>query len=557
MTAPIEEEEVVVSLRLQPVVARSDGWQGRSSWLIVAGLAGFIVVGLALGTASDNGRPASSAAVVAPQVSVSPRATRQPTPTPRRLPPLPAVQVIGGEIPTERRLIYANGLQVLDLATGELTTPARPWEDILLSLGDGELVCACMMRRLPTGDAVGARVILRFERLDAAGIAGVDRDVLTFDGVVEVREMDQGFTMAASLSTDKRSLFVLTAVRRPPVWVVELHQVDVSSGDLIGSTHLDELPVDVTDPEPSPSDASPTPRPDGTAPDGFYLWANWLTMSPDGAFATASLAYSEVRGETWRNGSREWMIPLTDGRAAPAIPFTAEAQIGPDAWCLGPPEFVTNDLLVQVCTSADPSRSPSGYIVRRVATDGSSLGTLAIPDSEYQDRYQPAVAVDRTNRAVLTWDPIRHSLARVSIDDGSVVVRDIDPSMLPDVEPPSSRGYFGADPGLVVSADGRRIYALGFGMGPTDSGTSTGIWVFDGENLNLLDRWLPKAVLISIGASADGRFVYAAGANGFDVEGNQTRWPASVTVYDAQTGEIQVIYGQVSRDAWLSFRPLP
>lgn len=558
MTAPIDEEEVVVSLRLQPVVARSEGWRGRSSWLIASGLAGFIVVGLALGTASEDGRPASSAAAV-PSVAISPAPTRLPTFPPRRqLPPLPAVQVIGGEIPTERRLVYANGLQVLDLATGELTTPARPSEDLLLSLGDGELVCACMSRHVPTGDAVGASVVLRFERLDSSGTVTVQREVMTFDGVVEVPEMDPGFGLAAALSMDKRFLFVLTAVRRPPVWVVELHQVDVASGELIGSTVLDELPVDVTSREPAPSDASTTPRPEGMAPDGVYVWVNWLTMSPDGAFATVSLAYSEVRGETWRNGSREWMVPLTDGRAGAAIPFKADAQLGPDSWCLGPPEYVADDLLVQVCTSPDPSQSQSGYIVRRVTTDGSSLGTFAIPESDVQDRYQASVAVDRTLRAVLTWDPIRHSLARVSIDDGSVVVRDVSASMLPDLNPGNSRGFFGADPGLVVSVDGRRIYALGFAMGPSDSGgTSTGIWVFDAETLNLLDRWPPRAVLTSLGVSVDGRFVYAAGANGFDVEGNQTTWPASVTVYDAQTGEIQVIYGQVSTDAWLSFRPLP
>ena len=53
--------------------------------------------------------------------------------------------------------------------------------------------------------------------------------------------------------------------------------------------------------------------------------------------------------------------------------------------------------------------------------------------------------------------------------------------------------------------------------------------------------------------SNDGRFVYAAGAQGFDVEGHETSWPASVTVYDAASGEIQVVYGAVSQETWITF----
>jgi len=293
------------------------------------------------------------------------------------------------------------------------------------------------------------------------------------------------------------------------------------------------------------------------APDGVYIWVNWLAMSPDGAFASASLSYSEARGDMWTNGMREWMIPMTNGQAGDPIPFEANARLGTDSWCLGPPEFITNDVLVQVCTSPEPSRGQDSYVVRRVDTAGGSLGTLAIPETDSQDRHQPAVAVSRTLRAVLIWDPIRHSLARVSTDDGRVAVRDVASSMLPDMNSSNSRDYFGADPGLVVSSDGRRVYALGFALGPGESWTSTGVWVFDAENLNLIDRWPPRAILTSLAVSADGRFVYAAGANGFDVEGNRSSWPASVSVYDAQTGEIEVIYGAVSRDSWLNFRPLP
>ena len=61
--------------------------------------------------------------------------------------------------------------------------------------------------------------------------------------------------------------------------------------------------------------------------------------------------------------------------------------------------------------------------------------------------------------------------------------------------------------------------------------------VFDSETLALLQQWRARALLPSIAVSADGTFVYAAGAQGFDVNGRQRPWPASVTVYDAETGE--------------------
>jgi hypothetical protein len=558
MTAPNDEEEVVVSLRLQPVLARPQGWRGRSSSFVAVGLVAFIVIGVALGAAFDNGRPASSAAAVVPSgpsVAVSPGATRRPNPTRRpQLPPLPAVEVIGGAFPTERRLVYAQGMQVLDLATGELSSPPRPYEDLLLSLGGDELVCACMVHGPPTGDVTTATVTLRFERLDTSGLVLVERDVVTFDGVVEVPD-SPGFTMVAALSTDDRWLLVLTAVRRPPVWTVELHQLDATSGALVSSTALDEIPVDVEEPEPSPSASSPPAQPDGSPPDGIHVWANWLAKSPDGGYMAATIAYAEIRDDTWTGGFREWMVPLSEGQPGQAVPIAAEAQIRPNGWCVGPPEFVDAELLVQVCTS--PDDRPQGYHVRRVTTDGASLDNVDLPSAPSEPWIPLSAAVDRSRRAVLTWDPVEHRLARVSMDDGAVAVQDVARSMLPESNTSNRRGYFGADPGIVLSPDGQRIYTLGFGLGPGDSGTPSGVWVFDAETLNLVDHWLPRAMLTSLGVSADGRFVYAAGANGYDVEGNQSAWPSSVTVYDAATGEIQVLYGSVSRSAWLSFRQLP
>jgi hypothetical protein len=387
----------------------------------------------------------------------------------------------------------------------------------------------------------------------------LDRDVTTFADIAEVPEMGVGFTMAAAVGAGDRSLFVLTASRRPPVWIIELQQIDLESGELRSSTVLDELAIGADVPDASPSAPPPTPKPDGTPPDGVYVWATALGHSPDGATLVATIGYSEIRGETWTNGYRDLLWPIVDERPATPIPFDAAASIDPSGWCISSPEFFDNDLLVQVCASASGPGQEGGFYVRRVTTAGASLGDLVLRPSETVNSVLPLIAVDRGRRAILSWDPVRHSLSQLSVDDGTLVTRDVARSMLPDQGPASARAYFGADPGLVLSPDGQRLYALGFALGANvnGGGMPTGVWVFDAESLNLVDHWPPTAMLNSLAVSADGRFVYAAGANGFDVDGNEALWPASVTIHDAFSGEVQVIYGAVTSDSWINFRPLP
>lgn len=41
------------------------------------------------------------------------------------------------------------------------------------------------------------------------------------------------------------------------------------------------------------------------------------------------------------------------------------------------------------------------------------------------------------------------------------------------------------------------------------------------------------------------------------VDGRENVWPASVSVDDALSGEIQVVYGSISRDSWITFPAWP
>ncbi len=555
MSAPVPEDDVEIPLRLQPVIPPARGWRGRSNSLVAVGLVGFIVVGIVLGTAFDDGGPASTAAAVASPAPASSSAPPSRSPTPTRVPlatPLPTLEIVGGQIPDERRLVYANGLQLLDLATGTLDPPPpqSPYNDQLMPLSDDQLVCACVL--LPGALIGGSTVkdpILRFARFDLTGAPILERDVATFDGATPVPEMTDGFNVVASLDADQRYLFVSAVVRRPPVWTVELYVVDVESGKLVSTAVIDRLPVDLEEPGPSAS-----PGPGRGPPDGVYVWASMLAIAPDGGTIYAAINRSEVRSETWTNSSREWMIPVHDGTLSTPAPLPPEVSLAPDAWCLGRPTFIDQERLVQVCTPTAGGAPGSSYYVRRLTTAGTSIGDVAIPSGQPLDGYMVTPVVDRARRAVFVWDPFRHTMTRIGIDDGPIIGGTVPGSMLPGDRNLSGRGYLGVEPGLTVSPDGRRVYALGIGPGAGQTSRSTGVWVFDSMTLAMIDHWEPRAVLTSLAVSADGRFVYATGAPGYDAAGHENgRWPASVTVYDAASGEIQVVYGAVARDTWVSF----
>lgn len=219
MTSPRDDERVDAPLLLQPVVARPEGWRGRSGSLIAIGLAGFLVVALVLGTALDDGRPSSSAPIAVaslPSKPPTPRPTARPTTRPEPLAtPLPVREVLGGQIPTERRLVYANGAEILDLGSGELTHFPSGIEYPLVPLPNGEVVCPCVIRDFAANGGTGSS-LLRFGRYDQAGRAIVERDLRSFDDVVEVPDMTYGYDVAVALDPDAGSIDVLVIERHPP-----------------------------------------------------------------------------------------------------------------------------------------------------------------------------------------------------------------------------------------------------------------------------------------------------------------------------------------------------
>ncbi len=547
MPGPRDEEDLV-PLTLQPVVDRPKGWRSRSGNVVAVALVGFIVVGLVLGTALGGGPRQADEAVVAPSAVAArtPRPTNRPTPTRTPLPtPLPSAEIIGGRIPTEERLVQANGYQILDLSAGTLRPVSTGADGPFIQVPGGGFVCACTA--LDPTLAPGA-MTLRFRRMDPDGTTVVNRRIQRFDDAEAVPNMTDGWGYTAALSADGHDLYVLSALRDTTKWTVRLLVVDTATGKLAGNDKLLTVPVSTAEPRPSG-----TAAPNGVS-DGSYIWLSTLAVSGDGRAVYVTVNSAEVRADVWINRSLEWMVPVDAGVLGAPLPLAAADVVRDVQWCLTRPVFA-GTILGQVCSQADGSTEP--LIVRRVTEAGEVLEAVALPTWSFDGRTPIASAVDQRRGAVLVWDAGKHVLARVDLERGVAESSVVPESRLRSeerlLEP--SRGYFGVDPGLVLSPDGTRIYALGIGRGQSEMGVSTGVWVFDAETLELLDRFEPRAMLSSIAVSGDGTFVYATSPAGFDVGGYENRaWPATLTVYDATTGEIQVLYGALDPVAWPAFQ---
>ena len=123
-------------------------------------------------------------------------------------------------------------------------------------------------------------------------------------------------------------------------------------------------------------------------------------------------------------------------------------------------------------------------------------------------------------------------------------------------------------PGLVLSADGKRVYALGVtGTGVEEAGGSSGVFVFDtpagngdgnpGAPMTFVGQWPATADFVSLGLSLDGSLLYAAGMEGVDAAGTYTGQAASVTAFDTTSGEVRAIFGQIPQPVDFAYAGRP
>jgi hypothetical protein len=177
-----------------------------------------------------------------------------------------------------------------------------------------------------------------------------------------------------------------------------------------------------------------------------------------------------------------------------------------------------------------------------------------------------------TDRSLLyVWDPYVRDLDRIDLRTGLLTGNANAPEPADDptaavlraigrwLAPPAAAKSF-LFPSLVLSPDGKRIYALGVSGSMHDSQGSSGVYVFSTEPLAHMHRWDPTADFYSIAVTGDGAFVYASGLAGVDANGKATvDQGGSVTVYETATGNVHAVVGQLpesvefvrsTRDQW-------
>jgi hypothetical protein len=180
-----------------------------------------------------------------------------------------------------------------------------------------------------------------------------------------------------------------------------------------------------------------------------------------------------------------------------------------------------------------------------------------------QAEFSGGALVARSGDALFVWDPVVARLARVDLLSGHLDVGE--PATAAGTGPldavaslgrglgrwiaPSALAKLLLQPGVVVSPDGSRVYAIGVTSSDPEGSGSTGVFAFDAATLERLGNWAPTADFASIAVSADGRFVYAAGQGGVDAQGAPSRNGASVTVFDAGDGSVRLIAGRLGSAA--------
>ena len=422
----------------------------------------------------------------------------------------------------------------MDLTTG---TPGDPISTAtgggsLVRRADGALACLCFdtdgYARPPTPTRRSV------PNVQPGGSRGGDVHPGGLHGIPDPRpaaQKDQPAHIATqtSVSPDGRLGFVGWAAREPPVWHSGVIVVDMTTGAVVARLVLPDVS---TGPADAPEQAI-APRV-AMSPGGDRLLVTATTYD----FGPTSVDYHETSTHH---------VATVDGTAVGTLTAFAPAAACGDG---------QNDAGIASDGSAWLTCWTNGgglQTVRRIAPDGTALGDTFVDSAG--EGGTTTVAADGS--ALWSWSPTTRTLTRVDLrtgQDRSTTAPAPPTSARPDPLAALGRWFAPAagakvflDPGIVISPDGSRIYALGIDRDPSGSpfGGSSGIFVFDARTLAPIDHWVPEADYISIAVSEDGRWVYAAGAPGVDMAGRSAPFDASITVHDATDGSVDLVAGRL------------
>jgi hypothetical protein len=467
--------------------------------------------------------------------------------------PLPKL-VRNGALPSVTQvMVRAEGqYRLADLATGDLgddSLGSYSGPTALVPRSGGGWLCVC--GKFTTFGLTGATGLsMTLAGIDPDGNVGERVEIRRVEGAVDPeRPAEIQFQLVdgnVSVTPDgKTAFFAWTAKEGGEGWTSGIDVIDVATGTVVGSTPLPvESPVGAGGQPVSRNAPSVKVAPAG---DRILMASFWFVEDPNDAEPPA--------------GTDRWSAAL-DGQAIGAI--TRLATTTPEECGEFDYGLIDSASYYLIC-----GEQAGGLTVRRFGLDGSAIGDTALPRTDRE--FSGGSLVARSGNSVFIWDPVAEVLSRVDLGTGSLTSSQSAASS--EGGPADAIGAIGRrignwiapaalaklllDPGIVVSPDGGRVYAIGVGSpGPAGRG-STGIYAFDATSLAQVGHWDPTADFISIAVSADGEFVYASALGGVDADGVASRNGASVTVFDATDGSVRLIAGKLgSTDLWFANRIL-
>ena len=477
-----------------------------------------------------------------PPASVEPSASTGPAHT-----PLPKL-VRNGPMPSVTRvMVLAEGrYRLADLTTGTLgadTLGSYSGPTALVPRAGGGWLCVCgTWTAFGINGATGLSLTL--VSLDAGGSVRDRTEVRRIDGTADPNQPSalQFQLVDASISVapnNKTVFFVWTSRNGGPGWISGVDVIDVASGAVVSTR---DLAVD---------------QPPGTAGKPISRNAPSVKLSPAGdRILMAGFWFVEDPSDPNPPAGTDRWTASFDGRAIGAI--TSLAGSTADECGEFDNGLIDSNSYYLICAAQFGELT-----VRRLQLHGSSIGDTPVARTE--EEFSGGSLVARSGDGLYIWDPVAAVLSRVDLGTGALTQSPA--AGVSDAGPfdrvaalghrvgrwiaPSVAAKVLLEPGIVLSPDGTRLFAIGVtAVAPSGRG-STGVFAFDAASLARISQWTPTADFTSIAVSSDGRFVYAAAQGGVDASGARSRNGSSVTVFDASDGSVRLIAGQLgSADLW-------
>jgi hypothetical protein len=525
--------------------AGATAWLRRLATAAAAALIGAVVLAL-VAVWLGASRPPSIGVVATnpPSASAGHSQTPVPTSAPVSFPPgspgpspLPQFELHGTRL-TGSVIANAGGsFMPIDLASGTVGAdliPGATFESQLFHRPGGGLICACLA--FSTTDSIAGTLTIEV-RMIAAGSGTVRRipvATLTADADPNAGQNDSaGVAATADLSTDGRTMYFAWAYRTSPTWHVGIDVVDLATGTLVQTVRLLDRPSIVSGSPVAVSFQALRVAPDRSA---VMTSIFGLDGTASVTHVLATMTAGKITGTT--------ILPAATG----TLDGNACSGWNSEGWATAHSYF-------SVCSS------PPAIIVfdhaGRVLASQSFAGT----GQQVEPSFSEADVVDRIGGLLYHWDPFGRTLTRVDLATGLITgtasaaqadsgsggalgsLGELGRAMARWIAPTATAKTF-LMPGLALSPDGSRIYAIGVS---SSGATSSGIDVFDTRAMRQVDHWAPIADLVSIAVSPDGRLVYVAGAPAGD-SSIGTAIPASLAVFDAATGTLHLVAGDLGSD---------